>query len=62
MKKKKVNKLVEAMKQFAEDLEKDNLDNYRITEVSKNNNGSYTFVEKHKGKIRKFTKNFKDKE
>ncbi len=44
------------MEQFTEDLEKGNLDDYRITKVIKNDDGSHTFIEKHKGKIRKFTR------
>lgn len=60
--KKKKNKLIEAMEQFTKDLAAGNLDDYRITEVSKNDDGSYSFIEKHKGKVKKFTRKFKEKD
>jgi hypothetical protein len=50
---KRGKKIIKALLQLTEDLEKGNLDEYRITKVIKNDDGSHTFIEKHKGKIRK---------
>jgi len=44
-------KIVKRLKQFVKDLKSGNLDEYRMTRVIKNDDGSHTFTEKHKGKI-----------
>ena len=47
------DKIIKRLKEFTEDLEKGDLSKYKKTKIIKNDDGTYTCIESHKGKIKR---------